>query len=176
MPRCKECRDKFEPKYFNQKYCMEKDECIKSHVEYAKKQKQKAWNKEKKVRKEKLMTRTDHLNLLQKVFNAYIRERDKELPCISCGTYNGKMSAGHYMSVGSTPELRFNEINTRKQCFRCNSELSGNLIQYRINLVELIGEDKVKFLERKDHPPLKLTEIEIKEKIKYYRKKTKELK
>ena len=143
--------------------------------EYAKLQKQKAWKKEKKIRKEKLMTRSEHLNLLQRVFNAYIRKRDENKPCISCGTFNGKMSAGHYMSVGSTPELRFDEINVRKQCFRCNSELSGNLIQYRINLVELIGEDKVKFLERKDHPPLKLTTDEIKEKIKHYRELTKNL-
>lgn len=29
MPRCKNCKDKFDQKYFLQKYCMKKDECIK---------------------------------------------------------------------------------------------------------------------------------------------------
>jgi len=144
--------------------------------EYAKLQKQKAWNKEKKERKEKLMTRSDWMNLAQKTFNAYIRERDKERRCISCGTYNGKMNAGHYMSVGSTPELRFNEDNVQKQCEKCNSYLSGNLVNYRIELIQRIGLKRVEALEQKNHPPLKMTVDEIKDLIKIYKEKTKALK
>lgn len=168
--KCKICENKFTPQRPLQMVCS-----VTCGYAYANKVKAKEWSKEKKIRKEQLMTRSEHLNLLQKVFNAYIRARDKDKPCISCGTYSGKMSAGHYMSVGSTPELRFNETNVHKQCFRCNSELSANLIKYRINLVDLIGAEAVDELERKNHPPLKLTIDEIKEQIKIYRQKTKEL-
>ena len=70
-------------------------------------------------------------------------------------------------------ELRFHEDNVHKQCERCNTYWSGNLINYRIALVERIGVERVEFLERKDHPPLKLTTDEIKELITIYKNKAK---
>jgi hypothetical protein len=56
MPRCKICKDKFEPKYFLQKTCFE-PACI---LEYKNKVKAKEWKAEKKVLKEKLKTYSDH--------------------------------------------------------------------------------------------------------------------
>jgi hypothetical protein len=82
---------------------------------------------------------------------------------------------GHYMSVGSTPELRFNEDNVHKQCERCNTFYSGNLINYRISLIDRIGIERVEFLERKDHAPDKLTIDEIKNIALKYKKLTKKL-
>ena len=38
-------------------------------------------------------------------------------------------------------------MNCNKQCAPCNNHLSGNLINYRINLVKLIGVEKVEALE-----------------------------
>lgn len=82
----------------------------------------------------------------QKVFNAYIRERDKEFGCISC---NGEVQqAGHYFSQGKHSALRYDELNVNGQCVRCNMYLSGNLIQYRYGLVQKYGEDKVMELEQ----------------------------
>ena len=113
----------------------------------------------------------------QKAFNAFIRARDIDLPCISCDRYHdGRYDAGHYKSVGSSPELRFNEDNCHKQChWNCNINLSGNIENYRINLVKKIGVDKVEWLEG-PHEPKKYTceelkEIELlyKDKIKRYR-------
>lgn len=174
MPRCKNCKKKFEPKTFLQKYCLEL-ECIAVMREDLKRLEQRKWNKEKKVRKEKLKTRPEHLNDLQIIFNTFIRLRDKDLPCVSCGTFNGKMNAGHYRSVGSCPELRFNELNVWKQCEYCNTYLSANLINYRIELVKRIGLENVEFLERKDHKELKLTVDEIKEMQQHYKNKIKNL-
>ena len=37
MPRCKNCKEKFEVKHFNQKYCFKSD-CVKVWVETAKSQ------------------------------------------------------------------------------------------------------------------------------------------
>jgi ribosomal protein L37E len=168
MKKCKICKTKFEPLRPLQMVCSPK-----CGFEYSKQQRDKQWKERKKVIKESLTTRADHMKIAQASFNAYIRQRDKDKPCISCGTYNGKMNAGHYMSVGSTPELRFNEDNVHKQCERCNTHLSGNLVNYRISLIERIGVLRVHELERKDHPPLKLTIEEIQGIAKKYRKKLK---
>jgi hypothetical protein len=149
------------------------DECVGAFLSDLTKANDKRWAKEKKERKERLKTRPEWLKDLQDVFNTFIRERDKDKPCISCGTFTGKMNAGHYKSVGGSPELRFNELNVHKQCEYCNTHLSANLIEYRIGLVKRIGVDIVEFLERKDHAPLKLTVEEIKEQIKVYRDKIK---
>ncbi len=48
-------------------------------------------------------------------------------------------------------------------------------MNYRVNLIEKIGLERVEFLERKDHPPLKLTIEQIKDLIKVYKAKCKEL-
>ena len=171
--RCKHCKTTFTPKHFNQKNCMETDECVGAFLSDLTKANNTKWRKEKKERKEALKTRSEWMQDLQDVFNTFIRTRDKDKPCISCGTFTGKMNAGHYKSVGGSPELRFNELNVHKQCEYCNTHLSANLIEYRIGLVKRIGVEQVEFLERKDHAPLKLSVDEIKEQIKVYRDKIK---
>jgi hypothetical protein len=141
------------------------------------KKKQKEWNKEKKVRKEKLKTRSDYLKELQTVFNKWVRLRDQGNVCISCQKEAKKENAGHYRSVGGTPALRFHEENCWLQCEYCNTFLHGNLIEYRKNLIKKIGVDKVDWLEG-SHEPLKLTipeliimKEEYKERIRSYERK-----
>ena len=90
MPRCKNCKDKFDQKYFLQKYCMKKDECIKAFAESAKKESIKKQRKALKAKKESLKTITDYLAETQLVFNKYIKLRDKGKPCISCKRTNSK--------------------------------------------------------------------------------------
>ena len=81
----------------------------------------------------------------QDVFNKWIRTRDQNKGCISCG--KDVTEAGHYLSAGHYSALRFNEMNTNGQCTRCNCFLSGNLIKYRQGLVKRYGEAKVLQLE-----------------------------
>ena len=122
-----------------------------------------------KEAKERLKTRGDHLGELQQVFNHWIRLRDADKPCISCGRYHkGQWHAGHYMGVGCQPALRFEPDNVHKQCKPCNTDKSGNHIRYRQRLVKLIGLERVEWLEG-PHEPLKLTIAEIKELKAYYR-------
>ncbi|MCQ2999748.1 recombination protein NinG [Pseudomonas syringae] len=129
-----------------------------------------------KVRKEKLKSRADHLKDTQTAFNAWVRERDALLPCISCGRHHqGKYDAGHYRTVGSNPALRFEPLNCHKQCSPCNTQLSGNIVEYRINLVLRIGPEKVHWLEG-PHEPQKYTVEELKAMTADYRAKTRELK
>ena len=150
--RCKTCREKFEPKTFNQKNCFKNQECINAELELKKKLHSKSWNKEKKERKEKLKTNSDYLKELQVIFNKWIRLRDQGLNCISCQKPAKKENAGHYRSVGGNPELRFEPLNNNLQCEYCNTYLHGNLIDYRINLIKKIGLDKVEFLEGRHEP------------------------
>ena len=177
--KCKNCKDKFEPKWFNWKYC-DKDLChnlgVKELVKKEREKKAKQERKETKKAKEALLTHRDYLKLFQTVFNSYIRIRDKDLPCISCGKNNDKQfHAGHYRSVGSCPELRFEELNVWRQCATCNTYLHGNLIEYRKELINRIGVDKVEWLEGYQ-PSNKMLIAEIKEKIKEYKAKINSLK
>lgn len=82
----------------------------------------------------------------QNIFNAWIRNRDKEKPCISCGTASVS-EAGHFFEKEMYSALRFNEINVNGQCTRCNHFLSANLLRYRNGLINRVGEDKVHLLE-----------------------------
>lgn len=108
--------------------------------------KQKA--QERRERKEKLRDRRWYEKKAQQVFNKWIRERDKDNPCISCQTVmTKKINAGHYRSVGSSPQLRFNPKNCHAQCEKCNSYLSGNIADYRKNLTSKIGLENVEALE-----------------------------
>lgn len=93
------------------------------------------------------------LKKAQKVFNEYIRKRDADKGCISCG---GMVTeAGHYYSQGHHSVLRFNEINTNGQDTKCNCFLHGNLINYRHGLVKRYGEQKVLLLDIASKSPFK---------------------
>lgn len=94
------------------------------------------------------------LKIAQEKVNAYVRKRDAinaegEFICISCNTRKvaNQVNAGHYFSKGNFPSVRFDLDNIHSQCIKCNFRLSGNLILYRKNLIEKIGEDRFKELE-----------------------------
>ena len=121
--------------------------------------------------------RSKQLKLAQAAFNAFIRERDKGLPCISCGTTADVVyCAGHFRTRGGAPQLRFNQFNVHKQCNKhCNLELSGNIGEYRINLIKKIGLDKVEWIEAQNEP-LKLSVEDIRSIKVYYTQLLKRLK
>jgi hypothetical protein len=139
--------------------------------------------REIKVRKEKLKSRADHLREAQAAVNEYVRLRDAHLPCISCDSSpsdhdlitGSRWDAGHYRSVGACPELRFEPLNIHRQCVKCNRNLSGNAVEYRIRLVVRIGVEKVAWIEG-PHPARKYTVEEIKAIKAEFRAMTKDLK
>ena len=103
--------------------------------------------------KESVKTASEWRVEAQAAFNAYVRYRDKDLPCISCDAMGdhdglgGYWDAGHYRSRGAAKHLSFNLWNCAKQCSRCNRYLSGNVVEYRKRLIMRIGLDKVEALE-----------------------------
>lgn len=152
-------------------------DCMAAHgLALARKAQEKAQRAKHRADKERLKTKSDHAKEAQQAFNAWVRERDSDLPCISCQRHHtGQYHAGHYRTVGGNPELRFEPLNCHRQCAPCNSHLSGNLINYRINLIKKIGQEKVDWLEG-PHEPKRYTIEDLKEIKAHYRKKLRELK
>lgn len=178
MPRCKCCKDKFEPKYFLQPYCMEKDECIKAFADYCKAVTQKKERKETIKAKKSLLTLSDYEKIAKQVFQKWVRLRDAELPCISCERTSNRYDGGHYFDAGVYSGLIFHEWNCNKQCsFFCNKMGHGNKANYRIGLVKKIGEENVKWLEEnKDRlKNYKYTREQLIEITEYYKLKIKQL-
>lgn len=169
--RCKNCKDKFEPIRFNHKFCL-KDECIKAFVEEVKTNQ---WKTTKKRMKEDLKTLQDWLKETQTIFNKYIRLRDMGLNCISCGQPPKKKNCGHFYSQGGHSNVRFDEDNCHLQCEHCNTYLSGNLLNYQIGIQKRIGADRLIELQGRAHLTKKWTIEELKEIIKIYKTKVRQL-
>jgi len=168
--KCKICNTEFSP--FNSLQIVCSIPCAIKHAEGTATKKMR---QEIRHAKEAIKTRQDWLKEVQTVFNRYIRARDKHEPCISCGrNHQGQYHAGHYLSVGARPELRFDELNCHKQCAPCNNYLSGNIALYRLALVKKIGQHKVDWLEG-SHEPKKYSIEDLRQLKQLYKTKLKEI-
>lgn len=122
---------------------------------------------EKREAKEKLKTYSQRVNEVKVIFQRYIRIRDAKLPCISCGAVTSSLwDAGHYKKAELYSGVIFNELNTNKQCGKCNRYLGGNELNYRVGLIAKIGIERVLELEElaestrvKKYSDLELLEI-----------------
>jgi hypothetical protein len=134
-----------------------------------------------KERKRALETIPELIKVAQREFNAFIRERDAEKPCISCGGplgqggVGGGYDCGHFRSTGSAAHLRFDERNAAGQCKHCNRYLAGNVVSYRAGLIQRIGLAAVEDVES-DNRVHRWTREELREIAARYRAKLKELK
>ena len=89
----------------------------------------------------------------QAAVNAFVRQRDHLLPCISCGRmHEGQWHAGHYRSRGAAKHLALEPGNIFKQCYPCNVELHGNLIAYRSGFIARAGLAAVEAIESDNTP------------------------
>jgi hypothetical protein len=181
---CRECKCKFTPTRAIQPVC-DKFECKVTYAiktaeksAIARKKKEARQHREKK---QKLKTRSDWIKEAQIEFNRYCRVRDFGRGCISCdslsgfdGIRGGEFDAGHFLSRGAKPHLRFDERNCHAQCKRCNRYLSGNIANYRERLIVRIGLQEVLSLES-NNQPAHWTIDDLKEIKRHYTQKTKEL-
>jgi len=141
--KCKLCRSYYSPREKWQETCS--TECAIAYLPTKRaKEKRKAIKQFKETDKATLMRKA------QTLFNRYIRYRDVDLPCISCGHKgNRQIHAGHFMPVGSNGHIRFDEDNCHAQCSICNNHKSGNLSEYEPNLLKKIGKEKLAKLKVK---------------------------
>ena len=171
--KCKACGNSFTPLRQFQTTCN-----YKCAIDYARlKQKQNLTKQKNKAVKQLKENDIPTLKrLAQTLVNKYIRQRDNTLPCVSCG-FTGtsrQWHAGHYMPMGSNGSIRYHDDNIHKQCSICNNHLSGNLANYRLELIKRIGLEKVEWLESQKQTK-KWSLEELKEIIDSYRLKLKEM-
>jgi hypothetical protein len=181
--RCRVCKKEFRPNTSLQKVCDYK--CAIELVKKVKEAKILKENKaaEKKQRKkdkearEKLKTIGQVEADAKRIFQKWVRFRDKDLPCISCNKTADSYDGGHYFKSELYSGLIFHEDNCNKQCVYCNQHLHGNESNYRIGLVKKIGEERVRWLEEnKDRlRQYKYSKDELIEIKKKYLQKLKEL-
>ncbi|MBK5400477.1 recombination protein NinG [Pseudomonas sp. TH39(2020)] len=183
QPKPKTCKNpacgvSFPPQRLGQAVCSPKCGLAIKDVnrEKARKSLAELGRKEIRAAKERIKPKGQYMKEAQTAFNAWVRERDAALPCISCNRHHqGKYDAGHYRTVGSNPALRFEPLNCHRQCSPCNTHKSGDIVNYRIELVRRIGADKVDWLEG-PHDPKRYTIEDLKTIKADYQAKIKELK
>ena len=130
---------------------------------------------------------------MQALFNRYVRLRDADKPCVSCGRTNeevertdgwkpgGAWDCGHWLSVGAYPNLRFEPDNAHKQCKSCNGGSNhyagkGRAVSeaYERNIEQRIGAERMAEL-RADQEPRKYTIPELIELERHYKARVREL-
>lgn len=161
---CKVCKAEYTPQRMGQKVCSMACALTLGKAESSKIAKravakiQREQRKADKAKREALKTRSQWMKEAQTAFNAYIRARDADKPCICCGLpmhsgdVGGSFDCGHYRSVGSAPHLRFNEDNAHGQRKQCNRWGAGRAVDYRLGLITRIGLDRVEALESDQVP------------------------
>ena len=100
--------------------------------------------------------------IVWKDFSMLIRQRDKGV-CFTCGSKKHwkEQQAGHYIPTSVCEALRFEGMNFHTQCYRCNINLSGNVIEYRKRLVAEYGLEEVEKLEARKYLLKKWTRAEL---------------
>lgn len=149
---------------------------------------QREFDRETKRRKKALKSDTqlwrEELKRAEKAVCWYVRVRDKERPCISCGRSVAEVEAGpfkpggywdggHYLPKSTHPELRFNTDNVHKQCKTCNggefyvrnsAKMAEVKAGYDAGILAKIGPERLRRLTA-PHPPLQ-PDIEYLERVK----------
>ena len=174
--KCKVCGEYFVPKFHDIRirWCCPEHGAILAMEEREKekvkaaakrikelKEAEKAGRQRRKAKRESLKSKSQWDKEAQSAFNRYIRIRDEGKPCVSCGNQligksnyltGSAIDASHYRSRGAASHLKFNVFNVHSACTRCNRQLSGNAVEYRIRLIERIGLERVERLEA-DYAP-----------------------
>ncbi len=166
--KCAHCREWFHPAREGQVVCSfecaseigkkqtaKAREAAKARAVKRQREFEKEGRQRRRAKRESFKTKAQWDKEAQSAFNRYIRIRDEGKPCVSCGNpligksnylTGSAIDASHYRSRGAASHLKFNVFNVHSACTRCNRQLSGNAVEYRIHLIERIGLDRVELL------------------------------
>ncbi len=125
----------------------EGDKVLNSGLKRAKKHVENENKKIKREFKEKNKSITKLKQEARSVFQQWIRMRDANLKCISCGNDSEIWDAGHFKKAELYSGLIFDERNVWKQCRKCNTYLDGNEGEYRKRLIEMFGQEWMDVLD-----------------------------
>lgn len=172
--KCAHCREWFHPAREGQVVCSfecasaigkkqtaKAREAAKARAVKRQRESEKEGRQRRRAKRESFKTKAQWDKEAQSAFNRYIRIRDEGKPCVSCGNpligksnylTGSAIDASHYRSRGAASHLKFNVFNVHSACTRCNRQLSGNTVEYRIHLIERIGLARVERLEADNEP------------------------
>lgn len=189
--KCRICRQEYMPQRPMQVTCGQYECQVSYGVAVAEKSKakreakakkemaeqRKAERKATKERRKELAPLQHFKKAAEKAVNAFVRERDAEQPCISCGTNDAlEWHAGHFIPVGRSSFLRYTPANIAKQCSACNVFGAGKATEFEVGLVARIGRSAVDQLKSSPRlrawtrEELEAIEAEFKTKLKELRK------
>ena len=165
MPKCKICKEVFTPRYSSfEKVCKNIDCMVEFGLiavekERERKEKKEAndWNSRKAEMKfDNISSDGYRAKIIQPLINEIARFIDYGQPCIATGRYDGKMSGGHLVSVGSNRASSLNLHNIHIQCFESNSFKSGDEANYRLGIIKIYGKEYFEFIDDLRHIKNKL--------------------
>lgn len=177
--KCPECGKEYTPFQSFQKTCISASCCL----NFSKKAKIKKLEKERKIKNNKFDKEfyDNDVKTRKKAAkdscHAYIRARDKGLPCICCNRSmaTGKINAGHWLESGNYSSIRYHEDNIHNQLEYCNTYQHGDSDDYEGNLRKKIGNDRVDWLISQKNVTVKRTVQDYREIEQYYKLKLQEL-
>ena len=122
---------------------------------------------------------------LWETFSIYTRTRDcirttgtiEYGLCISCSKPYPfkKLQAGHFIPGRRNSNL-FYERGCHAQCYNCNINLKGNLLNYMDALIKLYYPEIIEELRENDRQRLKFIEVDLREHNIYYKDEIRKLK
>jgi hypothetical protein len=120
----------------------------------------------------KKSTRKKLIEKLDKVFSQYIRLREAKnnnSECFTCGKVDHwkRLQNGHFMSRKHL-STRWDETNCQVQCAGCNVFRYGEQYKFSIGLDAKYGKGTAESMLLKSKETLKIDNIELEAKIKYY--------
>lgn len=166
--KCPICETEYTPRSSLQKVCHDWHCALEFNKQRDAENAAREIRKQEKLQRDDLRQRRERLKGVaewdkeaQAAFNRYIRWRDfgkdcasHDGPLISNSNYltGSAVDASHYRSRGAASHLRFNVFNVHSACTRCNRQLSGNAVEFRIRLIKRIGLERVERLEADNTP------------------------
>ena len=146
--KCKVCKESFTPWSTVQRVCSPVCALDDARAQQTKQYKQKTLSMKRKFNEKDI---TYWKKRATKACHTYIRARDGNF-CISCNEPkpDNQIHAGHFRTRGAASQLQYHPFNIFSQCSRCNLQLSGNLLEYRKNLVNQIGQSMVDYIENEN--------------------------
>lgn len=104
------------------------------------------------------------------IFSEYIRKRDEEKGCITCGVKKEwkYQQNGHYVSR-SYNSLRYDERNCNAQCVGCNVFKRGAMDSYALQLIRRYGANILSALARDKRKTKQWTVKELQTLIEAYK-------
>jgi hypothetical protein len=178
MKKCRNCKQPFKPRFTTlEKHCHEIDCQVAKAMEYLEKQKlaekkkdDEYWNNKKAE-----LNKDNGKESLQKAINTLVRKIDEKFynSCICCERplkFNepGSVHAAHRYNVGGHENIRWNLHNIHSATLYCNKHNTEHKTGYDNGLVVRFSQEYKDLVDGLDlkYKVLKLTSVEIKEKIK----------